>query len=151
MIIDIREQAFDPLNEIRQVVATQPSLRGKYGANAIFIGTMRDFNEGDHVESMVLEHYPGMTEMELGRIVDECVAPTPVLEVLVIHRVGQILPGDDIVLVSVWSAHRAAAFSACRNIMEALKTHAPFWKKERLSHGERWVSGNTPGDDCTPE
>ena len=94
---------------------------------------------------MTLEHYPGMTEKELGRIVDEAQQQWALLDVLVIHRVGDLLPNDPIVLVAVWSAHRKDAFEACRHIMEALKSRAPFWKKEQLDNAFRWVEKNTDG------
>jgi len=118
---------------------------GKYGASAAFVGTMRDFNEGDDVKGMTLEHYPGMTERELERIVDEARERWQLLDELIIHRVGELLPNDPIVLVAVWSAHRKDAFEACRHIMEALKSRAPFWKKEQLDEGYRWVDKNTDG------
>jgi molybdopterin synthase catalytic subunit len=94
---------------------------------------------------MVLEHYPGMTERHLERIAASAVERWRLDEVLVVHRVGEIRPGDAIVLVAVWSAHRAHAFESCRHIMEDLKSNAPFWKKERTADGSRWVAGNTPG------
>ena len=106
---------------------------------------MRDFNEGDDVRGMHLEHYPGMTEKHLGEIVRDAAQQFGLLDALVIHRVGRIEPGEPIVLVAVWSAHRAAAFSACRAVMEALKSRAPFWKKETLADRERWVARNTAG------
>jgi len=145
MIISVRQQGFDPWHEVSRVVEQRPELKGHYGANAVFVGTMRDFNEGDEVRSMELEHYPGMTEKELERLCTECAEGRDVLELLVVHRVGLIHPGDDIVLVSVWSAHRVDAFDVCREVMEMLKSRAPFWKKEQLKSGHRWVAENTPG------
>lgn len=107
---------------------------------------MRDMNEGDEVLEMTLEHYPAMTEKQLHDILDEAEGKWPLLHILLIHRVGEIKPADPIVLIAVWSAHRAAAFDACRFLMEALKHRAPFWKKENLTSGEeRWVSKNTAG------
>ena len=144
--INIHEQAFDPWREI--VLFQEANLSGSksYGATATFVGTMRDFNEGDDVVEMVLEHYPGMTQKQLTEIVELSIAKWPVQHVLLSHRVGLIEPADPIVLVAVWSAHRAAAFDACRHIMEELKHKAPFWKKENLLSGEsRWVSENTSG------
>ncbi|MGY6216235.1 molybdenum cofactor biosynthesis protein MoaE [Methylolobus aquaticus] len=119
--------------------------RRSAGALATFIGTMRDFNEGDTVTRMTLEHYPGMTERQLAAIVETARARWQFIDALVIHRVGEVWPGDPIVLVGVWSSHRAAAFDACRYLMEELKSRAPFWKKETLGARERWVSCNTPG------
>lgn len=147
MRIEVRETAFSPWEalgsyEAEVVAANHP---GKYGASAVFVGTMRDFNEGDEVSGMTLEHYPGMTEKELARIVEEARERWQLLDELIIHRVGDILPNDSIVLVAVWSAHRKDAFEACRYIMEALKSKAPFWKKEQLEEGYRWVEKNTDG------
>lgn len=115
------------------------------GAAQVFVGRMRAFNEGDGVSGMYLEHYPGMTERHLQAIADDAMARFDVRDVLVRHRVGDLKPGDAIVLVAVWSKHRAAAFEACRFVMEDLKSKAPFWKREQTSAGARWVSGNTAG------
>ncbi|MFO1352393.1 MAG: molybdenum cofactor biosynthesis protein MoaE [Gammaproteobacteria bacterium] len=145
MTIEIRLAPFDPLRELAYHQESLATLRGQYGATASFIGTMRDLNEGDTVRAMTLEYYPGMSERHLERTVDAAMARWPILEALVIHRVGELHPNDPIVLVAVWSAHRAAAFDACRFIMEDLKSKAPFWKKEALVEGERWVEKNTPG------
>ena len=145
MEIEITAESFDPWERIRAYQRTKPALAGGCGATASFVGTMRDFNEGDAVRSMELEYYPGMTEKELERLCNECIAGEDVLELLVIHRVGEIHPGDDIVLVAVWTAHRRAAFDVCRGVMEMLKHRAPFWKKEALASGHRWVEKNTPG------
>ncbi|MCX8049995.1 MAG: molybdenum cofactor biosynthesis protein MoaE [Methylohalobius sp.] len=137
MAVTLLAKPFDPWAEL---CAYQERLkRGDYGACASFVGTMRDFNQGDLVEAMFLEHYPGMTERELGRIVGEASARWGFLDALVIHRVGEIRPGDPIVLVAVWSAHRGPAFDACRFIVEALKARVPLWKKEKLPRGVRWV------------
>jgi molybdopterin synthase catalytic subunit len=106
---------------------------------------MRDFNEGDAVEGMMLEHYPGMTERHLERIAREATERWGLEDVLVVHRVGELRPTDPIVLVAVWSSHRKDAFEACRYLMEDLKSKAPFWKKELLESGTRWVEHNTPG------
>jgi len=107
---------------------------------------MRDFNEGDDVTSMTLEHYPKMTEKQLNEIVDDASSKWSLLNVLVVHRVGKILPSEPIVLVTVWSSHRVDAFEACRFIMEDLKHKAPFWKQETLKEGDtRWVEENTAG------
>jgi len=142
----ILDGVFDPWE--RQKDYQQESLRdhANFGATASFIGTMRDFNEGDDVSSMVLEHYPEMTTKQLNRIIDIAENKWPLLNTLIIHRVGHILPSEPIMLVAVWSKHRAAAFDACRYLMEELKHNAPFWKKEELSAGgSRWVEKNTDG------
>ena len=106
---------------------------------------MRDFNEGDAVQEMFLEHYPGMTERYLEKICADAAARWDLLDTLIVHRVGELHPTDPIVLVAVWSAHRKDAFEANRWLMEALKSRAPFWKKEQLKEGSRWVEHNTPG------
>ncbi len=119
---------------------------GKYGATSIFIGTMRDFNNDRSVQGMTLEYYPGMTERQLEEIVRHAQQQWCLIETLVVHRVGDISPNTPIVLVAVWSVHRGDAFDACRDIMEALKSRAPFWKKERLlSQQSHWVESNSDG------
>jgi molybdopterin synthase catalytic subunit len=146
MRVKICEESFDPWNEVRLYQEASVGMSGKFGATGIFIGTMRDFNEGDGVLGMTLEHYPGMTEKELENIVGDASRRWQILDALVVHRVGEIRPNEPIVLVSVWAAHRGDAFDASRYIMEALKSKAPFWKKERLrSKRERWVTGNSDG------
>lgn len=146
MAVKICSAAFDPWLEIQHHQQAAKELAGQFGATSIFVGTMRDFNEGDDVKSMFLEHYPGMTEKQLEQIVIEAQQEWPVLDALVVHRVGEILPNQPIVLVAVWTSHRGDAFDASRYIMEALKSKAPFWKKERLkSNAERWLDKNTDG------
>ena len=113
--------------------------RRDIGAIASFVGLARDMNEGSGVQGMTLEHYPGMTEKTLAALVEEAALRWTLLDVTVIHRVGRLLPGDPIVLVAVASSHRGEAFAACEYIMDALKTRAPFWKKEETPEGERWV------------
>ncbi len=145
MHVEIREQPFDPWRELVAYQASALDGSADYGATAAFVGTMRDFNEGDTVRAMRLEHYPGMTEKHLEGIVREAVEEHGLREVLVLHRVGRMAPGEPIVLVAVWSGHRAEAFRACRAIMEDLKSKAPFWKKEDLETDSRWVERNTAG------
>ncbi len=144
----IKPEPFDPWKETQQHQQTQLE-RGKYGATASFVGTMRDFNQGDNVTSMTLEHYPGMTENYLNKICEEANQRWDLIDCLIIHRTGKIQPDDPIVLTVVWSAHRKAAFEACRYLMEELKSRAPFWKKENLKDNEnennRWIEKNTPG------
>lgn len=142
MPVELRERPFDPWSELARRERLL-ARAGAYGATACFVGTMRDFNEDAAVSAMTLEHYPGMTEKQLEMIVAEAKTRWPVLEALVVHRVGAIRPGEPIVLVAAWSAHRADAFAACRHLIEALKTRAPFWKKEQLADRARWVEHNT--------
>ncbi|NOT10438.1 MAG: molybdenum cofactor biosynthesis protein MoaE [Methylococcaceae bacterium] len=146
MTIKIVEQDFDPWQEIQSYQNAANMMAGQYGATSVFVGTMRDFNECDDVKGMTLEHYPGMTEKQLGQILAEAQQRWPIIETLVMHRVGVLYPNEPIVLVAVWTSHRGDAFDACRYIMEALKSRAPFWKKEMLtSDQERWVLKNTDG------
>ncbi|MGR3983800.1 MAG: molybdenum cofactor biosynthesis protein MoaE [Gammaproteobacteria bacterium] len=142
MKIEIRAQAFAPWEELGDYQARLPA--GGYGACAAFVGTMRDFHDGARVSKMTLEHYAGMTERQLRQLTDAAARRHGLLDALVVHRVGELLPNEPIVLVAAWSAHRAAAFAACSEIMEALKSRATFWKKETLPDGERWVERNTP-------
>jgi molybdopterin synthase catalytic subunit len=144
-MIELRNAPFDPYAELVRYQSEVLGRAGQFGATCSFVGTMRDFNEGDTVRAMTLEHYPGMTEKHLERIVAEADRRWDFLDALVIHRVGDILPNQPIVLVAVWSSHRGAAFDACRYIMEELKHRAPFWKKETLEQGQRWVEENTEG------
>jgi molybdopterin synthase catalytic subunit len=145
MPVELRHTGFEPYAELVRYQAEVLGQAGKYGATCAFVGTMRDFNEGETVRSMVLEHYPGMTEKQLERILLEARNRWEFLDALVVHRVGEIFPDDPIVLVAVWSFHRGVAFDACRYVMEELKSRAPFWKKERSERGERWVEKNTGG------
>jgi molybdopterin synthase catalytic subunit len=149
-MISILHSAFDPWKAISQH-QQQMQREGQYGACATFIGTMRDVNEGDTVNAMELEHYPGMTEKHLQKIMAQAKEKWSLIDTLIIHRVGELLPNDPIVLVGVWSVHRKDAFEACRFMMEDLKSKAPFWKKERLTSDDqqaeknRWVDKNTSG------
>ncbi|MGF1642936.1 MAG: molybdenum cofactor biosynthesis protein MoaE [Thiotrichales bacterium] len=144
--IQIKSEPFDPwaiLQEFQRQAITEPA---RSGANAVFLGTMRDLNEGVGVATMTLEHYPGMTEQHLRQIVAEAKTQWDVQECLIVHRVGPMHPTDTIMLTAVWSAHRKEAFDACRYLVEALKHRAPFWKHEMLDSGDtRWVESNTPG------
>jgi len=147
MKIIIDEKQLNPWQILENFQNEMPeTMQGSYGATAVFLGTMRDFNEGDDVTEMFLEHYPGMTERHLENICLQAAGEYHLLESLIVHRVGTIKPNDSIVLVAVWTEHRKQAFEACREIMEDLKSKAPFWKKEQLQEGdERWVEKNTKG------
>ncbi len=144
MQVQLREHEFDPWQEVADHQAQRLNAAGKYGATVVFIGTMRDVNEGDAVSGMTLEHYPEMTERHLRAITEKAMSQWDIFDVLVLHRVGEVVPDEPIVLVAVWSAHRAAAYDANRFIMEDLKSKAPFWKKEQTASGARWVERNTP-------
>ena len=145
MLVEIRATPFNPLEELARHQESLAALRGRYGATASFVGTMRDHNEGEPVRAMTLEHYPGMTEKHLHEIAESACGKWNLIDTLIIHRVGRIEIGDPIVLVATWSAHRKEAFEACRAMMEDLKSRAPFWKQEETEQGKRWVDKNTPG------
>jgi molybdopterin synthase catalytic subunit len=121
----------------------------RIGAVAAFIGLVRDINDGSQVNRMTLEHYPGMTERSLERIVLEAKTRFSVDHALVIHRVGELLPTDQIVLVVTAGGHRGDVFAACEFIMDFLKTEAPFWKKEQGAKGDSWVASRQSDDDAT--
>ena len=144
MGIELRTSGFNPVQELAVYQEKVVGRSGKFGAVISFVGTMRDFNEDRAVQGMTLEHYPGMTEKHLQLIHDEAKQRWEILDALVIHRGGEIRPGEPIVLVAVWSAHRAAAFEACRYLIEELKTRAPFWKNEQHHATTHWVEHNTP-------
>lgn len=133
--VRVQREDFDLTTEVARLRADNPRV----GAVVTFVGAVRDLNEGASVAEMELEHYPGMTEQSLERIVDEAFARWPLSGALVIHRVGPLLPMDQIVLVACSSAHRGEAFAACEFIIDYLKTDAPFWKKEQTPDGARWV------------
>ena len=136
MPVRIQEHDFDLTQEIALLRKDEPQI----GAVAIFIGTVRDLNEGSQVKAMTLEHYPGMTESSLEAIALEAGRRWPLTGVTIIHRIGELRAGDQIVFVATASAHRAAAFSACEFIMDYLKPRAPFWKKCLAEDGEFWVA-----------
>ena len=142
MSIRIQETDFDLSTEIAQLRQGD----SRVGAVVSFLGTVRDMNEGSQVKGMTLEHYPGMTEKALEEILDQAKSRWDIQKTLVIHRVGPLLPEDQIVLVAVTSAHRGEAFSACEFIMDYLKTAAPFWKKEDTLEGGRWVDARVSDD-----
>lgn len=147
MKVTLLNEPFDPWQYLTAYRAEQSAtLAAHAGATAVFVGTMRDFNEGTGVQAMHLEHYPGMTEKQLLALAQDALQQYGLDDVLIVHRVGTVTPKQTIVLVAVWSAHRAAAFAACRHVMETLKHRAPFWKRETLPDGShRWVEKNTPG------
>jgi molybdopterin synthase catalytic subunit len=134
-IVRVQTEDFDMGAEITALRLGDPRV----GAVASFMGCVRDLNEGDSVGLMYLEHYPGMTEKSLEKIAADATARWNVFNTLIIHRVGELAPLDQIVLVAVTSAHRGEAFAACEFIMDFLKTQAPFWKREATPQGERWV------------
>jgi molybdopterin synthase catalytic subunit len=142
MTVRVQTEDFDSGREIARIKAGNP----KIGAIASFIGLVREMNEGERIQKMTLEHYPGMTEKALDAIVKEAQARWDLIDVMVIHRVGTLEPTDQIVLVVVASAHRGDAFAACEFLMDYLKTRAPFWKKEETPAGSHWVEARASDD-----
>ena len=134
-MVRVQEADFDVGAELARLRAGRRDI----GAIAAFVGLVRDMREGSEVREMVLEHYPAMTQKALEEIVAEARQRWDISDALVIHRVGRLLPADQIVLVAVSGAHRGDAFAACEFIMDYLKTRAPFWKKEQTPAGARWV------------
>ena len=116
------------------------------GGIAMFVGTVRGLSSDDGVTAMTLEHFPGMTESELERIETKARQRWPLEDVIIIHRVGRLLPGEQIVMVAVSSAHRQAAFDAAQFIMDFLKTDAPFWKAEERDGKTSWVEAKDSDD-----
>ena len=143
MPVRVQREDFDVARELER-------LRGgdvRIGAIASFVGLVRDVNEASEVRAMTLEHYPGMTEKALAQIIEEARSRWGIVDALIIHRVGELKPGDQIVLAAVAGAHRGEAFAACEFIMDYLKTRAPFWKKEQTPEGERWVEARASDDE----
>ncbi|MGX2957174.1 molybdopterin synthase catalytic subunit MoaE [Ursidibacter arcticus] len=138
-LIEVQQDPFDQ-NAIYRWLSEQHSV----GATTLFVGKVREMNLGDNVSGLYLEHYPAMTEKALREIVDEARHRWELQRVAVIHRIGQLYTGDEIVLVGVSSAHRGNAYHANEFIMDYLKTKAPFWKRETTEQGDRWIEGR----DC---
>jgi molybdopterin synthase catalytic subunit len=137
--VSIQTQDFDLSAEVAALREADHAV----GAVTSFIGTVR---ASGGVSAMELEHYPGMTEKAIERMIDEAQGRFDICGVRVVHRVGRLLPGEQIVLVLVTSAHRGQAFQACEFLMDYLKTQAPFWKKETTPDGERWVDARVADD-----
>jgi len=144
MPVRIQTKDFDAGAEIAALRRDDP----KIGAVASFIGVCRDANDGTAVSKMTLEHYPGMTEKALEGIITEAKGRWKIMDALIVHRVGELKPTDQIVLVVVAGAHRGEAFAACEFIMDYLKTRAPFWKKEETPQGARWVEARSSDDEA---
>ncbi|HRD90460.1 MAG TPA: molybdopterin synthase catalytic subunit MoaE [Accumulibacter sp.] len=144
MAVRVQEADFDVGAELAALRRGKPQI----GALASFVGLVRDVNDGSGVSEMTLEHYPGMTEKALKAIVDQASARWTIIDALVIHRVGRLLPTDQIVLVAVAGSHRGDVFAACQFIMDYLKTRAPFWKREVTGDGARWVDAREADDQA---
>ena len=139
--VRVQSEPFDTGRELARLYEEAPGV----GAVASFLGVVRDENDERSVGSMLLEHYPGMTERAIEGIVRDALSRWPVSAATVIHRIGTLSPGDPIVFAAAASSHRSDAFAACEFIMDFLKTKAPFWKKESTPTGDRWVG--TRGSD----
>ena len=138
----MQTEDFDLSAEVARLRAGDPGV----GAVASFLGAVRDRHEGVGVASMELEHYPGMTERSIEAMIDDACTRFDIRAVRVIHRVGLLHAGDQIMMVAVASAHRGQAFQACEFLMDYLKTRAPFWKKEHTPQGARWVDARSSDD-----
>lgn len=139
MSVEVQTEDFDVPALYQSLVADAP----KVGAIVTFTGLVREFNENSSVEGLFLEHYPGMTEKVLAGLIEEAAERWPIISAKIVHRVGALKPGDQIVFVGVNSAHRDAAFAAAEYLMDILKTKAPFWKREQRSDGDRWLDART--------
>jgi molybdopterin synthase catalytic subunit len=139
-MIRVQTEDFDAGAELERL---RNSNRGQAGAVVSFTGLVRDLNAGDTVMQMMLEHYPGMTEKALAKIEQAASERWELTATVIIHRVGPLSPNDNIVFVAAASRHRKQAFRACEYMIDTLKTEAPFWKKETLSDGTRWVEQET--------
>jgi molybdopterin synthase catalytic subunit len=141
--VRVQREDFDAGVEAKALTAGRTDI----GAVVTFTGVVRDKNDGKPLRAMTLEHYPGMTEAELERVEAEAARRWPLQASLIVHRVGELRPGDNIVLVVTASAHRQAAFDAASFLMDYLKTRAPFWKKEITADGaEHWVDARETDD-----
>ena len=140
MAVRVQREDFDVGEESRALQAET------VGGIALFVGTVRGLSSDDGVTAMTLEHFPGMTESELERIEAEARARWPLEDVTIIHRVGRLVPGEQIVMVGTASAHRKAAFESAEFIMDFLKTDAPFWKAEERGDKKRWVEARDSDD-----
>lgn len=145
MAVRVQEADFDIAAEIQQLTSGRTDI----GAVVTFTGLVRGGPDGGNISEMTLEHYPGMTETELAKVEGEAWSRFPLQASLIVHRVGTLMPGENIVLVIAASRHRGAAFQAAEFLMDYLKTRAPFWKNERCSDGSgRWVDARESDDNA---
>ena len=142
--IRIQTDNFDVSQEIAALTASRTDV----GAVVTFSGICRGPEAGDATTALTLEHYPGMAEAEIARHADEAMSRWPLTGVTIVHRVGRILPGENIMVVLTASAHRQAAFQAAEFLMDYLKAHAPFWKREDTAGGSGWIDAKTDDDDA---
>lgn len=140
--IRLQEADFDTAQEIAALTKGRTDI----GAVVTFSGICRGGEGGDAIAALTLEHYPGMAEAEIGRHAEEALSRWPLTGLTIIHRHGRIVPGENIVLVVTASSHRQAAFQAAEFLMDYLKTHAPFWKREESAAGTSWVDATSHDD-----
>ncbi len=143
-LVRVQTQDFDVGRELDALTQGRRDV----GAVASFVGLVREASDGQAIEGMTLEHYPGMTEKALEDICAQADSRWDLIDMVVVHRVGSLVPGDRIVLVGVASAHRGEALAACEFIMDYLKTRAPFWKREDTPSGPRWVEARASDDSA---
>ena len=143
-MIKVQRENFDVATELAILYADRQNV----GAVASFIGLVRDVAGPGDLSAMTLEHYPGMTEKQLQQLEADALQRWPLDRVLIIHRYGRLLPGDQIVLCATTSAHREAAFAACTFLMDWLKTKAPFWKLEEVGGKAEWVEAKSADDEA---
>jgi molybdopterin synthase catalytic subunit len=143
-VIRVQEQAFDVGHELNAIKQGKTRI----GGTAVFVGSVRDINDGTEVTALTLEHYPGMTEKSLSDIEAEARKRWILDDVLIVHRYGRMALGEDIVLVICCSEHRDNAFDACHFLMDFLKTRAPFWKLEEGGGDQKWVDARESDDDA---
>jgi molybdopterin synthase catalytic subunit len=144
MTVRVQREDFDPGAEIAKLHAGSSGI----GAVVSFVGLVRGESHGERLTSMTLEHFSGMTERELQRIADEARGRWTLNDVVIVHRIGEMKPGERIVLVVTAAAHRRAAFEAAEFLMDYLKTRAPFWKRELRASGEHWVEARGSDDEA---
>ena len=142
--IRIQTGDFDVNAEIAALTASRTDI----GAVVTFSGICRGPEAGDATTALTLEHYPGMAEAEIARHAEQAMSRWPLTGVTIVHRVGRLLPGENIMVVLTASAHRQAAFQAAEFLMDYLKAHAPFWKREETAEGAGWVAAKTDDDDA---
>lgn len=143
-MIKVQQEPFDAGAEVNAIAGRDHSI----GGIVSFTGTVRDMSDGEALKAMTLEHYPGMTQAALEEIEAEANQRWPLQASLIIHRYGELKPGEGIVLVITASAHRKAAFEACEFLIDWLKTKAPFWKLEESDRGKNWVDAQTRDDEA---
>ena len=143
MRVLVQTEDFDVAALYSALKADAPQI----GAIVTFTGLVREFNDDASVDSLYLEHYPGMTEQVLEGLIKEAAQRWPIINATIVHRVGELRPADQIVFVGVNSAHRDAAFAAAEYLMDILKTKAPFWKREQGPEGDKWLDAKASDDE----